>query len=329
MSMQPDGASSSIQIVIPIFNDWAALRLLLPALDAALGAAALSAAVLVVDDGSHVDPELPDLPLASVKEVRVLRLRRNLGHQRAIAIGLAYVDVNLSPDITVVMDGDGEDAPADVPRLVQRLLQDGGTRAIFARRKKRAEGLPFRIFYQLYKAAHRILVGRAVRVGNFSAIPGSQLHRLVAVSDLWNHYAAAFMRARLPHLELDTHRMKRLDGSSKMNTVSLVTHGLSAISVYSETVGTRLLAATGGLALVSFLGILGVVGIRLFSDLAIPGWATYTLGFLALSLMQSIFAGFFFTFMTLANRNHMTVAPCHDFEKYILDVRVWGRSAAD
>ena len=49
--------AGSIVILIPVFNDWASLARLLPRLDAALADQGLEADVLVVDDGSTMEPE--------------------------------------------------------------------------------------------------------------------------------------------------------------------------------------------------------------------------------------------------------------------------------
>ena len=73
----------------------------------------------------------------------MLRLRRNLGHQRAIAIGLTYIQAQMTTayEAVVVMDGDGEDAPEDVPRLLARLEAEGGRSIVFAERTRRSESL--------------------------------------------------------------------------------------------------------------------------------------------------------------------------------------------
>jgi hypothetical protein len=66
-----------------------------------------------------------------------LRLRRNLVHQRTIAIGLAHIGEYEARDV-VVMDSDGEDDPRDVPRLVARMQEERG-RSVFAERTRRSE----------------------------------------------------------------------------------------------------------------------------------------------------------------------------------------------
>jgi polyisoprenyl-phosphate glycosyltransferase len=94
---------------------------------------------------------------------------------------------------------------------------------------------------------------------------------LVVVSELWNHYAAAALKARLPYVTVPTHRAGRLSGRSRMNFIGLVTHGLGALSVESETIGVRMLVVS--LVLMSCLvsALLATVAIRLGTGLAIPG----------------------------------------------------------
>ena len=147
----------------------------------------------------------------------------------------------MSCDGVVIMDGDGEDDPADVPRLIERCRALGNTKVVFAERTRRVDSLTFRAFYACYRAAHWVLTGVKVRVGNFSVIPRQVLRKLVTVSELWNHYAAAVYVAKLPRDTIETTRRPRLHGQSKMNFGSLVGHGLSAMSVHGEALAIRLL----------------------------------------------------------------------------------------
>jgi polyisoprenyl-phosphate glycosyltransferase len=188
---------------------------------------------------------------------------------------------------------------------------------IFAERSRRSEGLVFRLAYQFYRAGHWALVGRGIRFGNFSAVPRFALDRLVHVSELWNHYAAAVLKARLPHVMIPTNRATRLDGKSKMRTVALVTHGLSAISVNGEIVGSRLLMATSGLVGLALAGMIVVLAIRLSTQAAIPGWTTYTLALLFIIFVQAIMAALMFAFVTLNGRNSRGFLPSKDYPDYI------------
>jgi hypothetical protein len=126
---------------------------------------------------------------------------------------------------------------------------------VFAARAKRMESVWFQAFYRIYQVLHRVLTGIEVRVGNFSVMPRSALARVIASPDLWNHYAAAVYRARISRRLLPLARGQRLTGASKMNFVSLLMHGLSAISVFSDQVSARLLTASAAFSVIAVAAI--------------------------------------------------------------------------
>ena len=211
------------------------------------------------------------------------------------------------------MDADGEDDPKDVPRLIQECATHGREKIIFAARTRRSEGWLFKICYHLYRLIHYLLTGVAVRVGNFSVIPPHALKRLVCVSELWNHYAAAVHKAKLPLSSIPTERDQRLEGPPHMDMVSLVVHGLSAMAVFGDRIGVRLLIVVGvGMGL-SVVGLGIVFFVRLATDLAIPGWATYVSGLLLLMFMQMLLVVVVFVFVILAARNAVSVIPSRDY----------------
>lgn len=260
MSVDERPRTTRVRVLIPVYEDWVAAAALLVRLDAALARDGWRADVLVVDDcsvarpGAAVAPPAP----AALERVRVLRLRRNLGHQRAIAVGLAFFEQEdpRSELPVLVMDGDGEDDPADALALLARFVAEGCSRVVFAGRARRSEGPGFRIGYQLFKAAHVLLTGHRVRVGNFSVLPAASLHQLVVAPELWNHYAASVYKLRLPSAVVPVARSARLAGSSAMSWTGLVVHGLSAISVFAEVVGVRLLLVTAALVALTCVTLL-------------------------------------------------------------------------
>jgi hypothetical protein len=312
-----DSAPPALVILTPVYNDWEVLRLLVSELDAALTAGGESAHLIAVNDGSQSAPALAGLSLSGIRSLSVLHLRRNLGHQRAIAVGLAYVEANVPCRAVVVMDADGEDRPQDVLRLLSESRNQPGDKIVFALRERRSEGALFRTFYVIYRAVFKGLTGQTIRVGNFSLIPRSLLRRLVAVSEIWNHYASAVQRARVPCVFLPTDRGKRLAGNSSMNFVSLVTHGMSAISVHAETIGSRMLVLALLFGVAILLAMAGVVAVRFLTDLAIPGWATYAFGLLSLMLLQTFFIALFFAGTVLHGRNAYTFLPSRDHAHFV------------
>lgn len=312
--------SQQVLFVIPVFNDWASLETLLEHLDRALSCEKIRAEVLVVDDASTISPKiaLNLTRLTAIEKVGVLKLKRNLGHQRAITIGLAYAHKNCSTDMVVVMDSDGEDTPEDVIRLIRTCTETGYQKIVFARRSQRSEPWLFRLFYRVYRSLYRLLTGFDIRVGNFSAIPSELLPRLVAVSEIWNHYAAGILKSKLPHVDIPTQRGHRYHGKSKMNFTALAAHGLSAISVHGEMVGVRLLIASCGLIAAAALALFTVIGIRLTTDLAIPGWTSFLVVALISVILQAFVISLSFIFLVLIGRNNAGFLPCRDYHYFVL-----------
>jgi hypothetical protein len=315
---------SSLAILIPSFNDWESLRLLLPQVDRAVEGMGRRVSVLVVDDAS-TEPIPEDWlrqDFIALDSIEILRLRSNQGHQRAIALGLYHIHEFTDAEAVVVMDGDGEDRAEDLPELLRASSSSGaaadGCEVVFAARTKRMESLAFRLCYRVYRLVHRALTGVVVRVGNFSVVPRAALARLMAVPDLWNHYAASVYRARLPRRLVPLPRGRRLAGASKMNFVSLLIHGLSAMSVFSDQVSARILTAAVGFAVAAIGGIGVTAGIRWFTDLAIPGWATFTVGLLLLLVVQLLSFATLFAFLIASRRSSVNFLLTRDAPHFIL-----------
>lgn len=316
-------AAQRATIVIPVYNDWEAAIALLRRLEQVLAGASRSADVLIVDDGS-TDP-LPESSLPSdvgLGTVTILRLRGNLGHQRAIAVGLAHLHAAGGAGPIIVMDGDGEDDPNDVPRLLDRFEAGAGRKLVFALRLRRSEGVVFTFFYHLYRALHRVLTGISVRFGNFSVIPREALDRLVVSPDLWNHYAASVLRARIPIEGVPTARARRFAGRSKMNFIGQVSHGLSALSVFGELIGVRMLVSCFVL-FVLFLVLIGAGAIAVpASGLELPLWAGLGAALLLILLVQTLLWAVAATLLVLHSRGRSTFLPIRDHVHFVAGTRI-------
>ena len=301
------------------------MQALLPLIEAQLKNSDIFADIFLADDGSgQASPPVWKDPGSNVKTIRVLKLHRNLGHQRAICIALCYLREQTSCARVLVMDGDGEDSPLDVPRLLSELERDDRVRIVFAERAKRSEGLVFLFFYAVYRVLHRLLVGQKVRVGNFSVMNRQCLESLCTSSELWNHYAASAFATRQPMAFVPTNRATRLAGDSHMNFSALVMHGLSAISVFSDRIGTRLLILSGFAAAAMMAGMVLVTVIRLTTGYAIPGWATNAFGVFAILLLQIATFMSIFCFLILFTRGFSPFVPVRDYRFFIRELEeVW------
>jgi hypothetical protein len=305
---------------MPVFNDWTAAGLLMRDIALVLQREELRAAIVVVNDGSS-EPVPEDFAADagdSLVDVRVVNLRRNLGHQRAIAIGLAFVHDEVRCPSVVVMDADGEDRPDDIPRLLTKMRERGEREIVFAQRTRRSEGIVFTFFYHLYRFLHRILTGISVQVGNFSVLPFDSVRTLVSMSDLWNHYAAAVFQSRMPFTMVPTARGRRVSGSSRMNLVSLTGHGLSAIAVFADRVGVRVLI--GSLILLSVGVVAMVVGAAGVMSAGGAAPVVVLVGgvILFVLLLQTCAAACFFVLLVLFARAGFSFVPSRDYHPFIL-----------
>ena len=248
-------------IVMPVYRDWDVAGLLCQQIDQQLAQLDdVIVSIVLVDDGSPVPLQgwTPFDPV-HIDRMDMLLLKRNLGHQRAIAMGLCMIKNEIECDAVLVMDADGEDRAVDVIRLLNAFVKrrsascSPGVRDV-------TRALSFEPATGATGWFTGCSPGVAVREGNFSIMPHSALDRLVTMSELWNHYAGAVYKSKLPHVRLATDRGHRLGGKSHMNLVSLVVHGLAGISTFYDVVATRILI--GSVACVLLLAMVLAIVVR-------------------------------------------------------------------
>jgi glycosyltransferase involved in cell wall biosynthesis len=312
----------NIAILTPVFNDWESLRELLRRIDTLEYPVASRLRVVVINDGSST-PEPSDLTaphgFSQISTVVVVDLACNLGHQRAIALGLAVLAQEKADDLIVVMDSDGEDDPSDIVRLIAAHPQQSYS-AVVALRTERSEGVAFRLGYLGYRIIFRLLAGRNIRFGNFCAMGLDVAIRLAHSPNTWNHLAATLLRSNLQVTPISTRRGNRYAGTRSTNLVSLLTHGLSGLAVFSDYVFARLLLFAGVLASIAIAGGLVVISVRLITDLAIPGWATGAVGIFALLFMQAVLLFLIGALQLLASRSQADAVPAK-----LIDIFVYCR----
>lgn len=135
-----------LSILIPVYNEADNLLPLLAEIDRALGIAALAGwtphEILVVDDGS-TDQTSAQLKLAQATrpDLRVLRHDRRSGQSTALVTGARAA----SGEWIAILDGDGQNDPADLALLVDRLAKDGGLTLVAGLRQKRQDRLSRRL----------------------------------------------------------------------------------------------------------------------------------------------------------------------------------------
>lgn len=311
----------TMAIVTPVLNDWASFAMLVKDIAKQDSLAAYDITVVAVDDGSAViEPPPPSSLTGPVKRVIIVELNANQGHQRAIALGLAHVHQTLKPDVVIAMDSDGEDVPSDIGSMMDLSAEKPGT-LIVAQRAKRSENIIFKTFYGVYKLAFRLLTGKLISFGNFSLIPADRVPNLIFNSGIWNNFAATMLKSRVPIDFVPTHRGTRYQGESKMNFTSLMIHGFSAISVFTDVVIGRIILGLVGTSVLAALLVCLVVFMKFFTTAFVPGYATNVILFVLTVLALTLFTGFLLVLSLLAGRDKQSALPTDLFGKLVRQIR--------
>jgi glycosyltransferase involved in cell wall biosynthesis len=119
--MEPITSSAEIDlsVLVPVYNEVDNVRPLHQELDAVLRASALRYELIFVDDGSSdgTAARLAEIQDADPEHVLVAFLKRNCGQTAALSAALDLA----RGSILLPMDGDRQNDPADIPRLLERL----------------------------------------------------------------------------------------------------------------------------------------------------------------------------------------------------------------
>ncbi|MEO0403260.1 MAG: glycosyltransferase [Bacteroidota bacterium] len=259
-------------VVCPCYNEAGVISAFISSLENHLTNMDHDFHIIVIDDGSS-DSTLEELrsyknshstPSSTI--LHVYSMGSNFGHQEAIYQGLLIAQ-EMECEKTIVMDSDGEDDPKDIESLL-KIEAD----VVFAKRGKRSEGNLFKWGYRIYRIIFYLISGRKMAFGNYSVLNRKALNTLCSRGFI--HYAAALSKQRLNISYVPLDRAPRIGGSSKMNYNALMMHGLRSLVEYSED----LLRSMFRLIMLVGLILLGVgvyvLYTKLFTDLAIQGWAS-------------------------------------------------------
>lgn len=190
--------------------------------------------LVIVDDGS-IENKL-DLKLLESLAVPlvVINLKKNGGPQKAIATGLNYIYNNLSPELVIIMDSDGEDSPNDLNKLLRFKELNSEAHIVVATRISRKNSFGFKLLYRAYKNIFRIATGKSMNFGHFSLIDKIALERLVNYSELWMHLGSTYILSNLKISYLPIPRDVSYSGKQMVNPSRLINHGIRSLVVLSE-----------------------------------------------------------------------------------------------
>ena len=266
-------ANKRISIVLPVFNEVDNLRLLTNKIRQVLEQLAVESDIIFVNDGSYDgSEELLDKIASENERIRVVHLSRNFGHSAAVRAGLDQTD----SDAVILMDSDGQDDPLAVPQMVDRWLK--GAQVVYAVRVARKEGIwkrsLFSLFYRILGKLSSVKIPRDA--GNFGLMDRRVVEQIQKLIEVDRYFPGLRSWTGFRQESLQVERLERYDDTPRVSLRGLLSLAKTALFGFSRVP----LLAFYGIALVCAGVSFGLIGYalfhKLFTGLAIPGWASTT-----------------------------------------------------
>ena len=225
-------------IVLPTYNDWKSLSILLIQIEKYLKNTKNIYKILIIDDNSSEKNKYRLNKNKFFKEIKILRLKNNVGSQKAIATGLKFISKyqKKREDKFIIMDSDGEDDPKKIKEIIKFIDKNHKTKIITMNRTIRKESFFFSILYEIHLLLTFFITLKYIRFGNFSFLSRKVINSLTKKKELWLAYSATLNKFFESKESILAPRRKRISGKSKMSYSNLITHSLNIQSVYMKNI---------------------------------------------------------------------------------------------
>jgi len=278
-------APPGLSIIIPVFNEAGNLERLRRELGEVLASLGIDWEIIFVDDGSSDETwALIESLHEGDNRIRGLRLSRNFGHQYALLAGLA----NGTGDALITMDGDLQHPPAIISELVNEWRH--GNMVVHTKRIDPAS-LPFfkKLSSKLYYRSFSFLSGVKIESGmaDFRLLDRRVVRDILEFSEegLFFRGIAQWVGYRSATVPFICN--ERFSGASKYSLkkmLRLAWNGITSFSIVPLRLGIFFGFIT---SLIAFAEIIYAIGVKIFTDSAVPGWAS------AVSVLSFLFGVLF------------------------------------
>jgi len=260
-----------LSIVIPIYNEQDIIPELHRRLTAVIDKIEENTEVILIDDGSNDNSYEEMLKINRLDtRYKILRLARNFGHQVALTAGID----NSSGDAVVLMDGDLQDPPELLPRMIEKWKE--GYDVVYTVKRSRKENFLKRLaFSSFYKLMHTFsVISIPMEAGNFSLMDKKVVGILKKMPERNRYLSGMRAWAGFRQIGVEFDREARFAGRPKMTLKRLIKLAFDGLISFSNA-PLRLAIYVGlGSAGISFLGAAYVIYEKLFTNKAILGWAS-------------------------------------------------------
>lgn len=261
---------TELSVVVPVYRCEGCLRELHARLTSSVAGVDGGVEFIFVEDRSDDSSwdVLRELGSSDAR-VKAYRLSRNFGQHAAITAGLAQS----SGRYVVVMDCDLQDPPEEIPRIYAKARE--GYDIVFARRTRKPQSLPRRLFGRAYFRLLRAFTGSTLdgSYGSFSVISRKVVDAFLRLRDRDRHYLFILHWLGFETTSVEYVPAERFAGKSSYSARALIAHALDGV-FFQTTVLLRWIVYLG-----FFFGALGGAGalyvlVLRLTHSAYPGWAS-------------------------------------------------------
>ena len=266
----------ALSFVVPVYNEEGNVGPLIAELTDVARGTGRSYELVFVNDGSR-DGTLDRLLAIAANDphLRVVELDGNFGEAAALSAGLNVAE----GEVVVTMDGDGQNDPHDVPRLLE--VMDQGYDAVSGRREQRKESFMTRVLPSL--VANRLIV-LATGVPAYDCGCGLKAYRRKLLQNVqlprgFNRFLPAILGVDPRRVaEITTRDRPRGSGASHygLSRVAIVFRDLPSLPLLTRSRAPLGQLATGLVVLTAVLsasGVLAAVGGQLGTGVLLLGCA--------------------------------------------------------
>lgn len=260
-----------LSIVVPVFNEQDNVLPLFDQLRGALAKVNDGFEVVFVDDGST---DQTDANLKKVAEAdhrfKIVTFRRNFGQTAAMMAGIDYA----AGDIIIPLDGDLQNDPADIPRLLDKLAEGYDVVSGWRQERKDASlrrNLPSRIANRLISRMSGVELhdyGCTLKAYRRQVVKGvrlyGEMHRFIPIYASWEGGRVT---------EIPVNHFPRIHGHSKYGLERIVKVLLDLLLVkFLSKYATKPIYVFGGFGLIgiaiSFLAGLYALYLKFFAGIS-------------------------------------------------------------
>lgn len=275
-----------VSVIAPIFNEKETVEEFRDRVVEALGS--LPFELVLVDDGSgDGTAELLASLAADDDRLRVVSLSRNFGHQAALTAGLEHA----AGDVAVMMDGDLQDPPELIPRLLECWRE--GADVVLAVREVRAGETRFKLatarwFYRLFSRLGQIDL--QPNAGDFRLLDRAALDAVLAMPERNRFLRGMTVWVGFNQATVSYARDPRFAGETKYTLRRMLRFSMDAILSFSHMPLQAATVLGFVFSLVAFLGIPVAIAFKIAGQF-VPGITTVLFVVLLLGGIQLITVG--------------------------------------